>query len=106
MRKYDEVECKMEVRSPDDTKQGCDHHDVGNKIENGLKTRRHGILASRFIVECTIEGAFVCDVDETMVTDLTVYAASNITELFIHILFVLQRYHLMNLVLRHSCTTH
>ena len=39
-----------------------DHHDAVNRMEIRLKTRRHVIPASRFVVKFNIEGAPVYDV--------------------------------------------
>ena len=58
------------------------HHDVVKKIEIHLKTRRHAISESRFVVEHTIEGLPVYDVASRkalyMVVELVVCAFANV----------------------------
>ena len=54
-------------------------HEVVNRIKVNLKTRRHVIPISRFIVECIIDDAPICDIGsrvaEAMVSKLAVHDA-------------------------------
>ena len=61
MDPFDDVECLLSSCVLHNAhKHGVDHHDAVNIAEVRLKTGRHEILASRFIVEDNIEGTLVC----------------------------------------------
>ena len=92
---YEAVECTLATCVHNDTsKHECNHHDAVNIIDLRLRTRRHAIPASRFVLEYTIEGAPVCDVaskgTKAVVSELTVHAVANVMELPVNT-FVLQK---------------
>ena len=74
---YDDVEYAPAICALNDAiKHVGDHHDVVNRIEIRLKTRCHVIPLIKFVVESTINGAFVCNVAskviEAIVAQMTV----------------------------------
>ena len=54
---YDDVECMLAMNTPNDVAEHeCDYHNAVNRIEIRLKTRRHAIPASMFVIENATEG--------------------------------------------------
>ena len=74
--------------------QCCHQHDNVKRIEIQLKTGRHDIPVTRFVVEHPIEGFPVCDetsrIAEDMVAELIDHAFSNVVILFVETLVALQ----------------
>ena len=71
-----------------------DHHDSLNKFKIRLHARHLAIPASRFVFEHIIDCPHVCDVAnrvaKAIVVELTVHAAANVVELFMHTVVILQ----------------
>ncbi|GFV84750.1 uncharacterized protein TNCV_4297321 [Trichonephila clavipes] len=75
-------------------KHGCDILIAFNRVCINLKKRRLAICALRFVVYHTFEDAPVCDaasrIVEAIVSELRVHATTNVFELFLQALVVLQ----------------
>ena len=91
----DDVKCTLASCAVDvAAKYECDHQGNAKRIVIRLKMLRQADPASTFSVEHISKSAPVCDVasreDESIVLQLTVHAAANVIELFVHTLLVLQ----------------
>ncbi|GFV95273.1 hypothetical protein TNCV_4586481 [Trichonephila clavipes] len=82
------------VRLHDAAKHGCDHLDAVSRTVNNVNKMASRHSCTSFDVDHTIEDAPVCDaasrVAAAMVSELRVYVAENVIELFLQTLVVLQ----------------
>ena len=104
MGQYDDVKITLGMCILHDAaKHECNNHDVVNRIEISLKTRRHTMPKSSFFLKDNTEGLAVCDVTlsvtEAMIIELTVHAASTVFGLNVQAVVVFHTNAFLDLVL-------